>query len=275
MSISSLQLDAFMEVVKLGSFSLAAKSLFVTQSALSQRIGNLERELEAPLLIRGDKEIKMTETGEKLWRYGKGRDQLESQFHSEVSLEKGELGGAVNIGSFSTYTRSVLLPKISKIVEKHPKIHFNVESKEIRELAGLLKSGVFDFVFSTEPIKLQYIESLLIGSEKNVLIESSKGSAKGIYIDHDENDPTTKNFWDLQKKGPGEYRSIYFDEIYAIIDAVGLGLGRAIVPEHLVKGDKRVKILKNFVPLEVPIYLCFHKQPISTKLHSFLKDFFT
>ena len=141
MSISSIQLDAFMEVVRQGSFSLAAKSLYVTQSALSQRIGNLERELEAPLLIRGDKEIKMTETGEKLWRYGKGRDQLESQFHSEVSFEKGELGGAVNIGSFSTYTRSVLLPKISKIVKKHPKIHFNVESKEIRELAGLLKSG--------------------------------------------------------------------------------------------------------------------------------------
>ncbi|MCO4756243.1 MAG: LysR family transcriptional regulator, partial [Bacteriovoracaceae bacterium] len=45
MSLSSLYLDAFYAVVQNGSFTNASKALAITQSALSQRVLNLENEL--------------------------------------------------------------------------------------------------------------------------------------------------------------------------------------------------------------------------------------
>ncbi|MDB2447383.1 LysR family transcriptional regulator [bacterium] len=275
MSISSLQLDAFMEVVRLGSFSAAAKSLHVTQSALSQRILNLERELEAPVMIRGEKELKMTATGEKLWDYGRGRDELEKEFFSDVSSKEGEIVGSVHIGSFSTYTRSVLLPEIAKIKKLQPSISFNVETREIRELPTLLRSGVYDFVFSTEPVKKQNIVSVKVGNEQNVLIESVSKKTGDTFIDHDENDQTTSKFWEIQKKKAPDYERLFFDEIYTIIDAVALGFGKAVVPKHLAEKDMRVKIVSGLKPLETKVYLCYHNQPISTKMSRFLIEHFT
>ena len=51
------QLKYFLEVAKLGSFSLASKSVFITQSTISQQIGKLEEELGVKLLIRDSRHV--------------------------------------------------------------------------------------------------------------------------------------------------------------------------------------------------------------------------
>ena len=63
MSLSSLYLDAFVGVAKAESFSGAAKGLHITQSALSQRIKNLEDELGLTLFLRMTSGVRLTEQG--------------------------------------------------------------------------------------------------------------------------------------------------------------------------------------------------------------------
>lgn len=60
------QLQYFLEVHKAGTFSLAAKNLFVTTSSVSITISNLEKELGYPLFIRGQKGLKLTANGQKV-----------------------------------------------------------------------------------------------------------------------------------------------------------------------------------------------------------------
>jgi DNA-binding transcriptional LysR family regulator len=61
MGLQTAQLEAFEEVAKLRNFSKAAKALHITQSALSQRIINLESELEVALFIRDPSGLRLTD----------------------------------------------------------------------------------------------------------------------------------------------------------------------------------------------------------------------
>ncbi|MEY0604573.1 LysR family transcriptional regulator, partial [Providencia huaxiensis] len=60
----------FVEVVQLNGFSRAAKSLFITQPAISRSIQKLEQELGYILLVRAPDGVKLTDEGKILYRYG-------------------------------------------------------------------------------------------------------------------------------------------------------------------------------------------------------------
>ena len=71
------QIIGFYHVAKLGSFTKAADATFRTQSALSQQVRNLERELDCRLLERiGKRKLRLTAAGERVFEF------------SETMLEK-------------------------------------------------------------------------------------------------------------------------------------------------------------------------------------------
>ena len=57
------QLEAFVQVAEGGSFSKAAKQLFLTQPTISAHISSLEKELNARLFVRNTKEVKLSDDG--------------------------------------------------------------------------------------------------------------------------------------------------------------------------------------------------------------------
>lgn len=65
------QLEAFVEVAESGSFSKAAKCLFLTQPTVSAHILALEKELDIRLFVRNTKEVCLTEEGQRLYFYAR------------------------------------------------------------------------------------------------------------------------------------------------------------------------------------------------------------
>ena len=63
------QLRYFLQICEDKSFSNAAKSLFITQQALSKSIKNMEEELQLPLLVRSNNGLELTEYGEYLYKH--------------------------------------------------------------------------------------------------------------------------------------------------------------------------------------------------------------
>ena len=61
------QLKYFVEVGRLGSFSLASKALFITQSTISQQIQKLEEELGVELLTRDTRHVALSDYGEQFY----------------------------------------------------------------------------------------------------------------------------------------------------------------------------------------------------------------
>ena len=62
------QLKYFQSVVRLGSFSAAAEENFISQSAISQQVQSLERELGFALLVRKNRSFSLTPAGEYFYR---------------------------------------------------------------------------------------------------------------------------------------------------------------------------------------------------------------
>lgn len=268
-SLSSGNLDAFYMTAQLGNFTKAANRLHITQSALSQRIINLEEELETTLFIRDRKGVRLTEAGQKLLQFCQQKDALEDQFFGELKLKpKNALSGMIRIGSFSSVMRSAIVPALVPLLQEHSQLKLSLLTKELGELPALLKKGEVDFLILNYKWEKEEIISISLGKEQNVLVEKRDYSGPEIFLDHDEEDETTLKYLRLRGKG-NTHRLLnrrYMDDVYGIIDGVKLGLGRAIVPLHLIKNDKKIRILHPSHALHVPVFLHYYQQPFYTKL---------
>lgn len=268
MSLSSSQLDAFFEVVQTSNFSKAARNLAITQSALSQRVKNLEDELGTILLIRDAAGIRLTSAGEDILQYCKNRKVLETEYLRRIHRSQASsLVGVIRVAGYSTLVRSIVLPTLAPFLALNSDIRIEIVTREIRELSRLLRTGETDYIFLDHALEKDSIESRLIGYEENILIESKKhGAHPDLFLDHDLDDDTTSRFFEIQTRKPKKIHRIFLDEIYGIIDGVALGLGRAVVPKHLIKNDARVRVVPDYKSLSVPIYLNYYKQPFYTQL---------
>ena len=269
MGLSSLQLDAFFGAARALNFSQAASDLHITQSALSQRIKALEQDLDLTLFVRMPRGVQLTEAGERLLRYCQARFSMELELLEELtSGTKQGLGGMLRIAGYSSIVRSVLIPALAPLLRDNPSVQAHVQNAEIRELPELLLTGNVDFIVSDTPLHRADVESVEIGREEYVMCESVKPAAeKERFLDHDPSDTTTHRFFQSQggRKIP-EYKRAFLDEIYALIDGVANGLGKAVVSRHLVAHDKRIRILPRYKAMQVPVLLHYHKQPYFTAL---------
>jgi DNA-binding transcriptional LysR family regulator len=274
-SLSSLQLDAFLTAAQKRSFSLAAKELHVTQSALTQRIANLESELGMRLFIRKPRGVEPTEAGLRLLRYCQTKQRLEEELLSTIGTptDGGAVGGSVRIAGFSSIARSVLLPALGPLVHAHSGRELHLQSGELRELPQLLFSGEVDFVVLDQEVSRPELEIVLLGKELNVLAESTLvETPEDVYLDHDPHDPTTAKFLRAQTGHVPSFRRSFVDDIYGVLDGIALGLGRGVVPLHLVRGDARLRVAPDKRPIESPVLLHYYRSSGYTKLGRLVVD---
>ena len=137
----------FYQVGKAGSFSKAAKELFITQSAISQGIKKLEDELNVTLFWRGSKGISLTHEGEVLMSHiSPAMDKIaegERELRKMSTLESGRL----IIGAGDTISKHYLLPYLEIFHHKCPEIKIEVINRTSASVIKLLHEGRVDIGF--------------------------------------------------------------------------------------------------------------------------------
>lgn len=114
------QLEAFVEVAEGGSFSRAAKNLYLTQPTISAHIASLEKELEVRLFVRNTKEVSLSVEGQTLYKYASQMVDLEKRIEDEFG-ERRKLGKQCITIAASTIPSQYLLPRImTRFNEKYP-----------------------------------------------------------------------------------------------------------------------------------------------------------
>ncbi len=113
---------AFVTVAREGSFTRAAATLGVTQSALSQAIRGLEERLRIRLLTRTTRSVAPTAAGERLARaIGHRFDEIEAELDALTEL-RDKPAGTVRITCGDNVLRTVLLPKLTPLLREYPDI---------------------------------------------------------------------------------------------------------------------------------------------------------
>jgi DNA-binding transcriptional LysR family regulator len=152
----SIKLDLykiFCEVAKWGSFSKAAKSLYMTQPAVSQAIMQLENQLEIRLFTRTPRGVVLTNEGQILFEYVNSGINLIDVGEKKVMESKNLMAGELRIGVGDTISRYFLLPFLEKFHCEYPKIKLKVINRTTLELTDLLKSGEVDIGICNLPVK--------------------------------------------------------------------------------------------------------------------------
>lgn len=120
------QLEAFVQVAEGGSFSKAARELYLTQPTISAHVSSLEKELNVRLFIRNTKEVNLSEDGKDLYRYAKQMVELERKIEERFGKKEEEEKQCITIAA-STVPAQYLLPKILlKFRERYPDEQFRI-----------------------------------------------------------------------------------------------------------------------------------------------------
>lgn len=150
------KLDAyriFCEVAKHRSFSKTAKSLYMTQPAVSQAIMNLERELDTRLFTRTSKGVNLTNDGSLLYEYVNSAINLINIGEKKLAESKDLLTGEMKIGVGDTISRYYLLPYLEIFHNSSPNINLKIINRTTMELCAMLKSGEIDLALCNLPVK--------------------------------------------------------------------------------------------------------------------------
>lgn len=148
----------FTVVASAKSFSKAADELFMTQSAVSQAIKQLESSIDMILFRRTAKGVELTDAGTILYKYtNSAMELLDTGLHKLESLKTLD-DGELRIGAGDTIASYFLLPRLEKFHKLYPNIKIQVTNGITNELIELLKKGKIDIAFANLPLTDDCIE---------------------------------------------------------------------------------------------------------------------
>ncbi|WJV62383.1 HTH-type transcriptional regulator HdfR [Pectobacteriaceae bacterium CE70] len=155
-------LKTFLEVSRTRHFGRAAESLYLTQSAISFRIRQLETQLGANLFTRHRNNIRLTPAGERLLPYAESligtwqlakKEVARSQQHSQLS-----------IGATASLWEAYLTPWLVALYQQRPLLQLEARIALRHSLVKQLHERQLDLLITTEPPKMEELASQILGN---------------------------------------------------------------------------------------------------------------
>ena len=141
------ELESFVTIAKVKSFSKAASQLFLTQPALSNHISKLEKELGITLFERNNKKTELTPAGQQF--YVSAIEILNQREHALLNLEKyqGKIEGLLQVATSSVPGQYVLPDILVGFHKIYPYVTYNLHYLSSKEVTDYLVAGDLDFGF--------------------------------------------------------------------------------------------------------------------------------
>lgn len=167
-------LRTFLEVAKIRHFGNAAENLYLTQSAVSSRIKQLETTLGVKLFTRQRNNILLTPSGERLLPHAENLLAAWQIAVQEVGTPTSQsmqltLGGTTNL--WDSFLQSVL----PKLADRFPNLYLRTEINSSQQLIRALLGGQVDIITVLNPPTNIDVESRRIGRLELVMVASQGG----------------------------------------------------------------------------------------------------
>ena len=120
------QIQYFVQVAELGSFTRAASVLRVAQPALSRQVRTLEVELRQPLFERNGRGVTLTEAGKRLLAHGRGILQQLERARQDLEEQRGAASGLLSIGLPPSVSRTLTAPLVEAFRAQFPRATLSI-----------------------------------------------------------------------------------------------------------------------------------------------------
>lgn len=143
-AVNLKQLEYFVAVSELGSFSKAAVILNIAQPALSRQVRLLEADLRVTLLMRNGRGVVLTEAGQRLFDHSVGILQLVSRTREDIEASRDEPAGRIVVGLPPSMGRLLTLPLVEGFRRALPKARLAIVEGLSAHLAEWISTGRVD-----------------------------------------------------------------------------------------------------------------------------------
>jgi LysR family transcriptional regulator, nitrogen assimilation regulatory protein len=172
------QLESFVRVAELGSFSKAARVLDIAQPALSRQVRLLETDLRETLLLRNGRGVSLTPAGRRMFDHGVLILQQVAQARADLGAQRDAPVGQVTIGLPPSVGLRLTRPLIERFRAQLPGARVSVVEGLSANIAEWISSGRVDLglLYNPEPMPTLEITPLLREPLCLVLPRPAKGS---------------------------------------------------------------------------------------------------
>ncbi|MDY3973486.1 LysR family transcriptional regulator [uncultured Veillonella sp.] len=144
------QLRYFLAVVKYHNFSEAAEACHISQSAISQQIRALERELGVELLWRHNRTFSLTPAGEQFYQRGIVIVSDYEKLCNDIKRIHRDTGDIFHLGYLRGYRGPEIEECVATFYERHPDVEIHVTSGTHEELYWMLKNETIQVAFNDQ-----------------------------------------------------------------------------------------------------------------------------
>lgn len=138
-------LTYFLAVAREGNITSAAETLHLTQPTLSRQLKDLEDELGKTLLIRGKRQVTLTEEGMLLRKRAEELTELARKTKREIMESNDLIQGEIYIGAGETQHVHYLTKAAKSLRSKYPGISIHISSGDTNDITDQLDKGIIDF----------------------------------------------------------------------------------------------------------------------------------
>lgn len=172
-------LKTFLEVSRTRHFGRAAEALYLTQSAVSFRIRQLENQLGVGLFTRHRNNIRLTSAGERLLPYAE--NLMDTWLMAKKEVSHTQQHRELSIGASATLWEAYLTPWLQTLYQNLESLHLDARVSQRQLLVKQLHERQLDLLITTEAPKMDELVSQQIGHISLALFRSRESEAKGKY----------------------------------------------------------------------------------------------
>lgn len=151
MAIEMQQIRHFAAVVKVGNLHRAAQALNITQPALTRSIKNLEHTLNAELLTRTSKGVRLTIFGEIVYDYAQRVLNDTEHLVDQIAQVRGAAPREIRIGIGSNFTDNALAAALGYVIDSQPQWRLTVVEDFFANLVARVSTGAIDAAITLYP----------------------------------------------------------------------------------------------------------------------------
>lgn len=289
------QLETFVEVSKLKSFSKAAEKLFITQPTVTNHIQNLEKELGTILINRFGKNITLTDAGNLLYKYAINILNSCEMAKFDLASYQGKIQGHLHIYS-SSVPRKYLLPQIIKnFLGAYPGVSFTISDKDSKKVTKGILDGETDFGIVGAKYKSNNLEYINLMEDQLVLVTPNTSKYPEENFSTISKDRLLQDNLLFREEGSGTRSlieqvfqesgismdklniSAYIEDTETIKELISLGVGIGFLSQKAVINDLNLEKYKAFyiegLDFIRKFYFVYHKNRQLSPLNETFKNY--
>ena len=263
-------LNYFLTVAREQNITRAAKKLNMSQPPLSRQLQLLEEELGVQLLVRGKRQVTLTDEGKYLAAQAEQILSMAKQTSQHLAtLKTQDIKGTLTIGVTETCSASILPDVLPEFQRLYPLVDYNIWCGNSNDVAYRVREGLMEIGFIREPFNKNDFDAVHLQDETWLAVVSKDHPLAHAYASTQNLAladlcreplfiPSRQPLQDelqqwLTSAGVPHHIQCLYNQIASIIPLIIAGMGVAISPGSVMNYTDSAKL--DYIPITDSVHL--------------------